>query len=301
MYRTQFLILTAVTLTGMTFAQTSAETQTSTSVSQSTSAQVDRSGAQAQSQTSAQAASQSALSSKAGNYSASAAASNQLASGTSFHSTLEKPVDTRKCKPGDQVIAKNTENVKSNGKVIIPKGSKIMGHVTQVQTASKGQSTSQLGIAFDHALLKSGQEVPMTASIQALAASQQTASAAMVGDGMDDGSLGWRRRSCLRPRRCGRSRWPGRRHHTGGGRHGGSLVNTAASVGGGAGGTLRGAGAGLNASGQLMSSSHGVVGLKGLSLDSATAAAAQGSVVTSRTGNVHLDSGTQMILRMEPK
>ena len=218
-----------------------------------------------------------------------------------MHATLEKPVDTRKCKPGDQVIARNTENVKSNGKVIVPKGSKIMGHVTQVQTASKGQSSSQVGIAFDHAILKGGQEVPMTASIQALAASQQAASAAMVGDGMDDGALAGGGAVA-----SGRGAAGGAGGLVGGtaravGATGGSLVNTAASVGGGAGGTLRGAGAGLNASGQLMSSSHGVVGLKGLSLDSATAAAAQGSVVTSRTGNVHLDSGTQMILRMEPK
>lgn len=301
MYRTQFLILTAVTLTGMTFAQTSAETQTSTSVSQSTSAQVDRSGAQAQSQTSAQAASQSALSSKAGNYSASAAASNQLASGTSFHSTLQKPVDARKCKPGDEVIAKNTENVKSNGKVVIPRGSRIVGHVTQVQAASKGQSSSQLGIVFDHALLKNGQEVPMTASVQALASAQQTASADMAGDGMDAGVIGGGGAVA-----SGRGAVGGAGGLVGGttravGSTTGSLVNTSTNVAGGATGTLHGAGAALNSSGQLMSSSHGVVGLKGLSLDSATSSAAQGSVIASKTGNVHLDSGTQMILQTAAK
>jgi hypothetical protein len=297
MNRTHLLILTAATLTGTMFAQTSAETQAGASASQGTSVQANRSGAQVQSQTEAQAAAQGALSNKTQNTSAGAAASNQLASGTSFHTTLEKPVDARKCKPGDEVIAKNTENVKSHGQVVIPKGSKIIGHVTQVQAASKGQSASQLGIAFDRAILKSGQEVPMNASIQALAASQQSASADLIGDTVADGAIAGGGAVA-----SGRGAVGGAGGLVGGttrtvGTTGGSLVNTAGSATGRAGTTLNGAGTALNANGQLLASSQGVAGLKGLSLDSATSTAAQGSVIASKTGNVHLDSGTQMILR----
>lgn len=297
MDRIHCLILAAAALMGTAFAQTSAQTQAGVSASQSSSVQASRSGAQAESQGSAQANSRSVLSSKAGKSSAGAAASNQLASGTSFHTTLEKPVDARKCKPGDQVVARSTENVKSNGRVIIPKGSRIVGHVTQVQAASKGQSSSQVGIAFDRAILKGGREVPMSASIQALALSQQSASADMMGDTMDDGAMVGGGAVAT-----GRGAVGGAGGLVGGatravGTTGGSLVNTAGGVAGGAGGTLNGTGGALNASGQLMSSSRGVVGMKGLSLDSATSGAAQASTITSSTGNLHLDSGTQMILR----
>jgi len=295
------LILTAVILTGMTFAQTSAETQASGSASQNTSLQAGRSGAQAQSQTGAQATAQSGLSSRTGNASTETAASNQSASSASFRTTLEKPVDARKCKPGDEVIAKSMENVTSDGQVIIPKGSRIVGHVTQVQASSKGQSASEVGIAFDRAVLKSGREVPMTASIQAIAAGQQIASTDMMGDTMEDGT-----RAGGGAIASGRGAVGGTGGLVGGttravGTSGGSLVNTAGSVTGGTRGTLNGAGAALNSNGQLMSSSHGVAGLKGLSLDSATAGKAQGSVIASRMGNVHLDSGTQMILQAAAK
>ncbi len=292
-------IVTAAMLSGVTFAQT-AETQAGASASQSTSLQADRSGAQAGSQTSAQSSSQSTVTGPEKS-SAGASATNQLASGSSIHTTLEKPVDSRKCKPGDEVIAKSTQNVKSDGKVVIPKGSKMVGHVTQVQTAGKGQSASQVGIAFDHAILKDGQQVPLHASIQAIAASQQSASAEMMGDGMEDGGM------------AGGGAIAGGRAAAGGtgslvggatrgvGAGGGTLVNTAGSATGGTQASLTGAGGALNSSGQLLSSSHGVVGLRGLSLDSASGAAAEGSVITSKTGNLHLDSGTQMILQVVAK
>ena len=44
--------------------------------------------------------------------------------------TLNKSVDARHAKVGDQVTAKTTGAVKSDGKVVIPKGSTLVGHVT---------------------------------------------------------------------------------------------------------------------------------------------------------------------------
>lgn len=90
----------------------------------------------------------------------------------------------------------------------------------------------------------------------------------------------------------------------------GTVTNTAASAGNTAGGALnstahsatnvagagQGATGGLNATGQLMSNSRGVFGMQGVNLNSATAGAAQGSVITSAGKNLHLDSGTQMLL-----
>ena len=82
----------------------------------------------------------------------------------------------------------------------------------------------------------------------------------------------------------------------------GSVVNTASSVPVNAGGTLNtatrstGAVGGLTSAGRLASNSSGVFGLQGLSIDSAASSATQGSMIVSSTKNVHLDSGTQMLL-----
>src|SRR5437879_7198270 len=48
--------------------------------------------------------------------------------------------------------------------------------------------------------------------------------------------------------------------------------------------------------GQLTSNSQGVFGLNGLNLNAAGSNATQGSVITSAGKNVHLDSGTRMLL-----
>jgi hypothetical protein len=55
---------------------------------------------------------------------------------------------------------------------------------------------------------------------------------------------------------------------------------------------------GVAANGAINSATRGVVGMQGVALNTATAGSAQGSVVSSATKNVKLDSGTQMILQV---
>src|SRR6266436_6457549 len=90
-----------------------------------------------------------------GNASASTSASAQngqangsLAAGSAFNAELSSPIDSKKCKPGDAVNAHTTEAVKSEGKTVIPKGAKLVGHVTQASARAKGESESALGIVF---------------------------------------------------------------------------------------------------------------------------------------------------------
>lgn len=287
---------TVAIFTGASFAQTSAQAQASGSAAQSSSLSANQSGAQADSHTGAQAATEGALANHSGKQSTQAAASNQLATGSTIHASLEKPIDARKCKPGDEVVAKTTQNVKSNGKVVVPKGSKIVGHVTQAQARTKGESESSLGIAFDHAILRDGRQVPLTASIQAIGSSAQSASAAMDdADMMAGGSA--------------MASGGGTAAPSGGLVGGGHLVGgvaapvagTVNNVSAGAGQTLHGAGSATSAAGALSSNSHGVVGLNGLALNSLAANSTQGSLITSKNQNVHLDSGTQMILQVAGK
>ena len=231
-----------------------------------------------------------------------------VAGGTAMKAELNSPVDSKKAKPGDPVTAHTTEAVKSDGKTVIPKGAKLMGHVTQASAKGKGDSESALGVVFDKAILKNGQEVPMQASIQALAAAQT--SAAIAGSDID--TIGGAGGSAAGSGAAGgRGALGGVAGAAGGAA--GSVTNTAANVGSVAGtagstvggaanstagvaGSSKGAVGGLNAAGQLTSNSQGVFGLNGLNLTSAASNDTQGSLITSTGKNVHLDSGTRMLL-----
>ena len=271
-------------------------------------------GAQAEAQTSGQANVQAgktqAQAGASSSTSAGATAQNgqanaALASGTTFNAELSSPVDSKKCKPGDAVSGRTTEAAKADGKTVIPKGSKLVGHVTQASARAKGEAESSLGIVFDKAILKHGEEIPLNAAIQALASAQSSASAAgseadtmagLSGSSAGSGTAG------------GRGGLGGVTSAAGGAV--GAVTNTAANVGGAAGGAVnstasaagnvagasRGAVGGLNATGQLTSNSQGVFGLNGLNLKAASSNATQGTVITSAGKNVHLDSGTRMLL-----
>ncbi len=261
--------------------------QASSSASGSTSVQTDKSGAAASSNTS------TSTSAKAGHSSAS------LSGGTAMNATLSQPVDAKKNKPGDQVTAKTTEATKSEGKVVIPKGSKLIGHVTECKQRSKEEKESVLGIVFDKAILKNGEEIPLNVTVRALAAAQ-TAAASSVGS--DDLSAGG---GAVGSARAGGGGALGGVRSTAGAATS-AVTNTAANDGGVAGGavnstvnaagTARGAVGGLNAAGQLTSTSQGVFGLEGLNLNAAASNSTQGSLITSTSKNVHLDSGTQLLL-----
>src|SRR5882724_6014758 len=84
-----------------------------------------------------------------------------LSEGATFNAELNSSIDSKKAKAGDPVAAHTTEAVKSGGKVVIPKGAKLIGHVTQASAKSKGETESALGVVFDKAILKNGQEVPL--------------------------------------------------------------------------------------------------------------------------------------------
>ena len=263
-------------------------------------------GAQSSSQTSVQAGRTQAQAS--GNASASTSASAQngqvngsLAAGTAFNAALSSPIDSKKCKPGDAVNARTTEAVKSEGRTVIPKGAKVLGHVTQASARAKGESESALGIVFDKAILKNSQEIPLSVGIQAIAAAQNNASAA--GSDMDMmGSMG------ASAAGSGRGALGGVTSAAGGavgavtntasnvGGTAGGVVNSAANAGGSIAGASKGAVGGLNAAGQLTSNSQGVFGLNGLNLSAAVSNSTQGSVITSAGKNVHLDNGTRMLL-----
>ena len=92
--------------------------------------------------------------------------------GTLISAELTSSLDSKKVKTADAVNARAESDLKSaDGRIILPKGTKIIGHVTQASARNAGQPDSSLGLVFDKAVLKSGQEILLNAAgVQAVGA-----------------------------------------------------------------------------------------------------------------------------------
>ena len=67
--------------------------------------------------------------------------------GTKISAVLVSRIDARTSKPGEEVVARVTKNVKQNGRTVIHKGDEIVGNVTAV-LAGTYKTGSQVTVAF---------------------------------------------------------------------------------------------------------------------------------------------------------
>lgn len=228
-------------------------------------------------------------------------ASPSLTKGAVISAALSSGIDSKKAKPGDAVTAHITEPITEHGKTVIPKGAKLQGHITQASARAKGDSYSTLGIVFDKAVLKHGEEMPLNVAIQAIAPPQSEMAptqapemgiSPMSGGGAGGGS------TASGPGRSSSSGSSGGMAPAAGSTAGtiaGNVTNTVANVDTNNAAASKGAVGGLNSRGQLTPGSRGVFGLEGVGL-TAAADSTQAAVITSTGKNVHLESGTQLVL-----
>lgn len=112
-----------------------------------------------------------------------------MAAGSRVNAQLKSKLDTRHAKVGDKVTAVTTADMKENGVKVLPKGSTLTGHVTEVTRAESSKSPSRIGVLFDQAVTKQGQTIPMRAGIASVLTSSASAAAmgGGAGGGMDSG------------------------------------------------------------------------------------------------------------------
>lgn len=201
-------------------------------------------------------------------------ASSALASGTFLSVELSKSVDAKKSKPNDRIEARTATDMLAHGQIVLPRNTKIIGHITEARARSKTSPDSSLGITFDHMRLKDGSEAPLPVVVQAIARPLQFASSSEVN---------LPPRAGLPPGVSGRPQL-GDASTSGVPSYPGDLAtppdpmaqNTSTVT-------------------ALSPTSRGVVGIKGLSLQTSGPV----STLSSNTGNVHLDTGTQLILLVQ--
>ncbi len=200
--------------------------------------------------------------------------STALPGGTALNAQLNSSVDSKKAKVGDKVEAHTTEEFKYAGKIIIPLGAKLEGHVTEATARSKGDGGSTLAIQFEKAIAKKGEEIPLNVAILAVAAPLRDFSGGAPGSGSDS-----------------RGGAP-----TANGSPMGSSHTPTASPGSPNYPDAADATIGPNGGAQLSAKSRGVYGLSNLKLMAASSGAGQTTVITSSGKSVRLDGGTRLLL-----
>jgi hypothetical protein len=301
-----FLVLLAGAIPYMAGAQQSSSNSTATGVRA-------QGGASAQGSASVQNSSGTAVqsqSSAAGGASGSVSKGDKglnADTGATTNAVLSGSLDAKRAKPGDPVTAKTSEPSSTPDHTNLPKGTRLVGHVTEVKAAGGAEGQSVLAFKFDRAVLKDGREIPIQYTVRALAAAE-SGTEASTGDAMDGGVSGATMAAGGAGMGHNAMGAAGRIGTTAGGALGngiGSVGRVSGGVAGSAGSTLGassralkgGAGAvgGIDARGLLTADSHGVFGMKDLSL-SQSAAGESSAMLTSAERNVHVDSGTRMLL-----
>ena len=72
-----------------------------------------------------------------------------LMSGTNINAQLQKTLDVNKTQVGDEIIFKTTQSIKQNGQVAVPRGSTLVGRVTEIQRRTKENAMSRISMVFE--------------------------------------------------------------------------------------------------------------------------------------------------------
>jgi hypothetical protein len=93
---------------------------------------------------------------------------------------LVNKLDSKTASVGDSIVVQTKQAVKTADGTEIPKGSKLVGKVMDVQHSTGGDN-SQLSVAFDHVELQDGQKLPVHSQIQAIGSPSGAGSSASSG------------------------------------------------------------------------------------------------------------------------
>lgn len=209
----------------------------------------------------------------------SASAANQQAVSTVF-AVVVKRLETKSASLDQELTLRTISDVVVDGIVVIPSGSRVIGHVVELATKSKGSEQSILAIVIDKAVLESGREIALEAIIAAVAAPRDDSLSSDPTYGMmhsnEPKMVGTGPRSASRPGEPSSS----------------SKVESTATLS-----TARINGE-MRKDLLLNAESQGAIGFSGLSLSWRLTAPPAVTVFSSNRKEIKLEAGTQVLLRM---
>jgi hypothetical protein len=205
-----------------------------------------------------------------------------IASGTRITGELQNNIDVRKAKVGDEVVLKTSQAIKSSGQIVVNKGARLFGRITEVTQKTKDNNQSRLGLVFDR-LEQGSLEVPIVASITSV-------SARHAAVGSDDSEMA---SSDVSTRSTSRSQGSG-------GLIGGVTNTVTSTTGAVVGATTNAVGTAVRETSNVVGGVTGSAGSLGRIqiTESADASVATGSVLSLRGDNIRLDKGTTINLML---
>lgn len=195
---------------------------------------------------------------------------------------LTKTAESKGAVAGQELTLRTVGDVVVGGEVVIPRGSKLLGRITEVKVKGGGVAQSALSVVIDKAVTKDGAELHLQAIIAAVAAPRDKSLALDPTYGMLHSG---------EPKMVGTS--PGRASGAGelppGSKAGGTAEVATADIQGGTDGPWL-----------LDKHSQGAIGYDGLSLSWRLTEPPPVTVFSAKGKNVKLDAGAQVLLRMAP-
>lgn len=224
---------------------------------------------------------------------------------------MTSKLDSKHAQVGDPVTAKTTSTAMLADGTKLPRGTRLVGQVTEVHARDKAENASHLAFNLNRAVLRDGREIPIHATLvglrppTAMASTNDSAGDEMAMGGLDAGGGGAMRASGGGGR-IGGGGLVGGAAHTAGGlvQSGTGTVGGATRMVGGTGeglvqntttrtlGTTAGA---LNANGAMQLDHQPVAGLPGVGLSSSMSSNNAGSL-DAVGRNISVDGGSQMSL-----
>ena len=196
---------------------------------------------------------------------------------------LTSSLESRSATVGQEFTLKTISDLVVEGQLIIPRGSRVLGHVTEAVTKGKDQSQSELSLVIEKAVRPDGSEVPLQGIIAALVAPQNNSLS-------DDPTYGLLHSNEPAQRISGSSTVVGSSTTL----PAASKADSTAAV---ATAKLKGA---MDQPTVLDADSQGAYGYEGFSVAWHLITPPPTTVISSKGKNVKLKSGTQMLLRMTP-
>jgi hypothetical protein len=211
--------------------------------------------------------------------------------GTRLAGELQSTIDARKAKVGDQVVLKTTQAIKSQGRTVVGKGSRLIGQVTEVSQKSKSNGESRVGLLFDR--LEGGSlNMPIAATITSVVNGTASARANDQDIFASDANSATSSQA---------SSGGSRSSSANGGLLGGVVNSTTSTVGNVVGGTTAAVGSTVNSTANVVGNTANGLGssLGGIQISQSSNTSVEGSSVLSlQGGNLRLEKGTTFNLML---
>ncbi len=208
--------------------------------------------------------------------------SERLPQVSNLVAVLTKTVETKSATAGDEITLRAISDVVVDGEIVIARGSKLTGRIAEVTQKSKEQPQTQLAFVIDKAVRKDGVEIPLQAIAAAIAAPEKDSLTADPTYGMMHSN---------EPKMVGSGV---RGTSSSGGLSSSSNASSNAAV---ATAHIKG---NSDEPTELNLDSQGAIGYEGVSITWRLMVPPPVTVITTKSKNLKLEAGTQMLLRMAP-